>query len=70
MASLDTWDGRNYTYGGVGCHAEYYHIDQIDGEPVDDQYLVRYWSQWVGAQPSGAIVSSEELEKIKVKAGE
>ena len=68
--SLDTWDGNNYTYGGVGCHAEYYHIDRLDGEPVGDKYLLRYWSQWQGAQPSGKIVSSEELEEIKAGAGE
>ena len=66
--SLDKWDGRNYTYGGVGCHAEYYHIDRLNGEPVEDKFLLRYWSQWEGVQPSGAIVSSEELEEIK--AGE
>lgn len=66
--SLDTWDGNNYTYGGVGCHAEYYPICRIDGEPAEDKYLLRYWSQWEGSEPSGEIVSSEELEKIK--AGE
>ena len=66
--TLDKWDGHNYTHGGVGCHAEYYQILWLDGETVDDKYLVRYWSQWEGAQPHGEIVSSEELEKIK--AGE
>jgi hypothetical protein len=66
--SLDTWDGNNYTYGGVGCHAEYYYIDRLDGEPVDDKVLLRYWSQWQGDQPSGEIVSLEKLEEIK--AGE
>ena len=67
--SLDRWDGNNYTYGGVGRHAEYYKISRLNGEPVEDKYLLRYWSQWIGAQPSGEIISSEELEKIKA-AGE
>ena len=70
MASLDTWDGNNCTYGGVGCHAEYYKIFRIDGEPVEDKYLLRHWSQWEGVEPSGEIISSEELEEIKAKAGE
>lgn len=68
ISPLDRWDGNNYTYGGVGCHAEYYPICRIDGEPVEDKFLLRYWSQWEGVEPSGEIVSSEELEKIK--AGE
>lgn len=68
--SLDTWDGNNYTFGGVGCHAEYYYIERLDGEPVDDKVLLRHWSQWEGVEPSGEIVSPEELDKIKAKAGE
>ena len=66
--SLDTWDGNNYTFGGVGCHAEYYYIDRIDGEPVKDKVLLRYWSERDGVQPSGEIISPEKLEEIK--AGE
>ena len=66
--SLDRWDGGNYTYGGVGCHAEYYQVSRLDGEPVEDKFLVRHWSQWEGDQPSGEIVSQEELDEIK--AGE
>jgi len=66
--SLDRWDGNNYTYGGVGCHAEYYPVCRLNGEPVEDKFLLRYWSQREGTEPSGEIVSSEELEKIK--AGE
>ena len=68
MASLDRWDGNNSTYGGVGCHAEYYRISRLNGDPVEDKYLLRHWSQWEGVEPSGEIISSEELEKIK--AGE
>ena len=70
MASLDTWDGNNYTHGGVGCHAEYYRISRLNGEPVEDKYLLRHWSQWEGVEPSGEIISTEELEEIKAKAGE
>ena len=70
MASLDRWDGYSLTYGGVGCHAEYYKISRLNGEPVDDKVLLRYWSQWDGDQPSGEIISEEELEEIKAKAGE
>ena len=62
--SLDGW--RNST----GCYAEALPIYQIDGKPVEDKYLLRYWSQWEGDEPSGEIVSPEELEKIKAKAGE
>jgi len=57
--SLNTWDGR----------ADYYRISRIDGEPVKDKVLVRYWPQWEWDQPSGEIISSEELEKIKHKSG-
>ena len=67
--SLDRWDGNRLSYGGVGCHAEYYPICRIDGDPAEDKYLLRRWSQWEGDEPSGEIVSSEELEKIKA-AGE
>ena len=70
MASLDRWDGNNSTYGGVGCHAEYYKISRLNGDPVEDKYLLRHWSQWEEDQPSGEIISSEELDKIKAKAGE
>lgn len=66
--SLDRWDGSNLTCGGVGCHAEYYPICRIDGEPAEDLYLLRRWSQWEGVEPSGEIVSLEKLEEIK--AGE
>lgn len=70
--SLDRWDGNNLTYGGVGCHAEYYPICRLNGEPVENKglYLLRRWSQWEGDQPSGEIISSKELEEIKAKAGE
>jgi hypothetical protein len=68
--SLDTWDGRQWRHEEVGYHADYYRIDRLDGEPVDDKVLLRYWSQWDGDQPSGEIISEEELEEIKAKAGE
>lgn len=62
--SLDGW--RSST----GCYAEALPIYQIDGKPVEDKYLLRRWSPWEGDEPSGEIVSPEELEEIKAKAGE
>lgn len=49
----------------LGNHAEFCAITALDGEPVEGQFLVCHWSQWHGIEPTGEIVTGEELEELK-----
>lgn len=66
IVEVEEYPDLTITAGAI-C-TEVYPIYQLNREPVENKYLLRRWSQWEGSSPSGEIVSSEELEKIK--AGE
>lgn len=59
---LDEWDGRNHVTGGIGNHQRIYKIYEMDGEKVEDHYLVEYWSQWQGVHDTAEIL---DLEGVK-----
>lgn len=60
--SLDKWDGRNYTYGGVGFHRWIYKVYEMDGEEVKDCYLINDWSQWEGDLQKGFVI--EDIDEF------
>jgi len=64
IIELDKWDGSDYMYGKKGCHAEAYQVFKINGKPVEDKYLIHYWSSYIGDEPTGEIISEKELEDI------
>ncbi|WP_374723677.1 hypothetical protein [Calidifontibacillus erzurumensis] len=61
--SLDEWDGRNWTTGGMGHHQYLYKIIAIDDEPVETpQFLLEYSSQWQGSHPYAEILTLDEVK--------
>lgn len=60
--NLDEWNGRDMITGGVGEHQYVQKILEIDGDKVDGQYLLVYWSQWQGSIPAGEIFTIDELK--------
>ena len=57
--NLDKWDGSNHCYGARNNHAIKYEILSIDGNAVDDQYLIMEWNDWIGTLPTGKIVDED-----------
>jgi hypothetical protein len=68
--NLDRWDGQNWSFGGKFSHANLYRVFYIDSEPVQEKYLLEYWTQWEGDIPVGCIISAEEAEKLRGEEGE
>jgi len=65
---LDTWDGNNWNTGKKRFyHESLYKITSIDGQLLNDQYLVYEYSQWQGDLPTGTILDQEEAEQHKEK---
>ncbi|MFD1705249.1 hypothetical protein ACFSCZ_00605 [Siminovitchia sediminis] len=58
---LGEWDGRNWTTGGLGHHQNVYKVKSVDGEKVEDQYLLEESSQWQGDHTLGQVMSEYEL---------
>lgn len=61
--SLDEWDGSNFQTGGVGYHERVYRILEIDGEKVEDQFLLEKTSQWQGEHATGEILTLDDVEE-------
>ena len=59
---IDEWDGNNWTTGGTGLHEYVYKAIEIEGEKVDDTYVVVYISQWQGSHDMAEIMTIEEVE--------
>jgi hypothetical protein len=53
--NLDSWDGRNYSNGGVGMHKGFGYLEE------EDQFYIIIGSQWQGSQDYAYICSEEEL---------
>lgn len=67
---LDTWDGHNAVWGGVGLHAIIHKLVAVDGdpEPVGERVLWERWSQWEGSQTTGQIMAvAEAAERLEVE---
>jgi hypothetical protein len=61
--SLDEWDGNNMTCGGKGLHQQYYKVLELDGQSVQDMYLLEYWSQWQGDHATAEVLTKNELNE-------
>jgi len=60
---LDEWDGSNMCTGGIRFyHETVYKVIELDGEKVDNMYLLCEWSQWQGDHETAKILSKDELE--------
>lgn len=60
--SLDEWNGHDMETDGTGLHEYIQKINKLDGEKVDDRYLLVKWSQWQGSHPSGEILTIDEVK--------
>lgn len=60
---LDEWDGRDFKTGTIGLHQRIYKIYNLDGDEVEDQFLLYEWSQWQGDHQTGIILNLEEVKK-------
>lgn len=58
---LDEWDGRNWQTRGMGLHEYVHKVITIDGEEVEDMFLLVNTSQWQGSHPTGEILTVDEV---------
>lgn len=58
---LDEWDGRNWQTGGMGLHEYVHKVITIDGEEVEDMFLLVNTSQWQGSHPTCEILTVDEV---------
>ena len=62
--NLDTWDGRNYSYGSMGRHAILHKI-KCDDLEEDNILLWEDWSQWQGEElPTGKLITESDAMKL------
>jgi len=61
--NLDEWDGRNFVTGGVGLHERIYRVYEVDGEKIDNAYMVLYSSQWQGDHDLAEVMDLEKLQE-------
>lgn len=61
--NLDEWDGSNWKTGTNFYHEEVYRVLELDGEPVEDMFLLHEWSQWQGDHSTGRVLTKDELEQ-------
>ena len=65
--SLDEYDGRNFTTGGIGEHQSVRKILMRNGEQAEGEYLLISTSQWEGSHTMADIMSLSELEEHLTK---
>lgn len=58
---LDEWDGRNWQTGGTGLHQYVHKVVTIDGEEVEDMFLLVRTSQWQGSHTTAEILGIDEV---------
>lgn len=61
-ATLDYWDGRNWTNGGTGMHKGLTKLK-------DGRYVFIIGSQWTGSKDYGYVVDAEEVLDEILKSG-
>jgi hypothetical protein len=54
---LDVWDGKNYSYGGVGNHGG---ISKLKRTIEDKQFVFIFTTQWQGVKNRAWLISDEE----------
>jgi hypothetical protein len=60
---LDEWDGRNWQTGETGLHEYVHKVGTIDGEEVEDTFLLARTSQWQGIHTTAEILTIEEVRE-------
>ena len=60
---LDEWDGRNFKTGGLGEHQRIHKVITVDGDEVDEMYLLWYSSQWQSVLDKACIL--ESIDKVR-----
>ena len=69
---LDKWNHKSNgfcTGGQQFYHEIVYKVINLDGEKVEDTYLLRCSSQWQGSHPQGVVMSKDELDAHLEKIG-
>ena len=62
-------DEYNHKYSGYCTggqqwyHEVVYKVINLDGETVNDMYLLRGYSNWQESHPTGVVLSKDELDK-------
>ena len=63
---LDEWNHKSNgfcTGGQQFYHEVVYKVINLDGETVNDMYLLRGYSNWQESHPTGVVLSKDELDK-------
>jgi len=69
---LDEWNHKSNgfcTGGQQFYHEVVYKVINLDGEKVENTYLLRCSSQWQGSHPQGLVLSKDELDVYLKKIG-
>lgn len=66
--NLDTWDGRNFQFDGMGKHAEANRIESDnDYRNLQGDILVHHYSQWEGSRDYALILDDDEFNEFVVE---
>ncbi|RKJ75245.1 hypothetical protein D7X33_17710 [Butyricicoccus sp. 1XD8-22] len=60
--SLDQWNGHSLATGGIGLHECIYKIVKLNGEEVEDMYLLHKYSDWKDNHAQGYILTIEQVK--------
>ena len=61
--NLDEYDGNDWCTGGVKFyHETVYRVVALDGNKVDNMYMLCQWSQWQGDHETAKIMTQDELD--------
>lgn len=63
--TLDRWDGSNWCYRKPFRHGYLYKIVTIDGEQVEDKWLLVETGDWAGSLDWGEIVDGKDLDRVR-----
>ena len=67
---LDEHDGNDWCTGGIRFyHETVYRVVTLDGNKVDNMYMLCEWSQWQGDHETGRILTQDELDEHLEKIG-
>jgi hypothetical protein len=60
---LDEWDGRNWKSRGDFEHEYVYKVYTVNGESVEDEYMIIFSSQYQEIMDTACIVEEQELKE-------
>ena len=62
--NLDEWDGSNWKTGGNNFyHEDVFRVLELDGEKVENTYLLREYSQYNTDHQTAKIMTKDELDR-------